>query len=214
MGLTSNSNRAGANMAQRGAAGWLQQPPNGSGREGSNPTGGTSGEGSATLSGQGASPDTRRGASNSDGGQHAGHRGAPESRRRRRRVDSTARNKLSGLLARHAVAAGKFACGGTLDPEEWPCLPRIKQRSMISSISLPLVHREAEKLKAAQIKAGQGLDLNEDGMPETRLPWAIRPEIDFKIVNHKIWTTKVVAPVVRKVSKAAWLWHLLVSAGG
>lgn len=180
-------------MAQRGAAGWLQQPPNGSGREGSNPTGGTSIEGSLTLPGQGV-------ASNNDGGRHAGQCGAPESRRRRRRVDSTARDKLSGLLARHAVAAGKFACGGTLDPEEWPCLPRIKQRSMISSISLPLVHREAEKLKAAQIKAGQGLDLNEDGMPETRLPWAIRPEIDFKIVNHKIWTTKVVAPVVRKVS--------------
>ena len=196
-------------MAQRGAAGWLHQPSAGEARENS-PTAAASGEGSAILAGKGPSSGAQRGGATaangcrnntgaSSGGSNSGISGALD-RRRKRRIDSTARDQLSGLLTRHGVAAGKYACGGTLDPEEWPCLPRIKQRSMCASLTLPLGPREAEKLKAAQIKAGQGLDLNEDGKPETRLPWAIRPEADFKIVNHKIWTTKVVAPVVRKVS--------------
>eukprot|EP00903_Cladosiphon_okamuranus_P021368 g19638.t1 len=119
------------------------------------------------------------------------------------------RHKLSQLLSRNMVAAGTFATGKTFDPrkkdnEEMPqaCMPRIKLKAMGSSLALPLTKRQAEKLKAAQISAGQERDVNADGVPETRLPWAVRPDIDFKIVNHKAWSAGVVAPVVRQVQEA------------
>jgi len=80
------------------------------------------------------------------------------------------------------------------------CMPRIKLKAMNASLTLPLTKRQAEKLKAAQVSAGQERDVNAEGVPETRLPWAVRPDIDFKIVNHKAWSTGVVAPVVKEVS--------------
>lgn len=138
---------------------------------------------------------------------------APPERRRRRRSDTTARNQLSGLLAQHGVASGRYACGATLDAVVWPWMPRIKQKIMSSCLTLPLSTREAEKLKAAQIRVGQGLDLNADGQPETRLPWAIRPETDFKIVNYKVWTTKVVGPIVKKVRSAVACCCYVIAVG-
>lgn len=116
------------------------------------------------------------------------------------------RQKLSRLLSSNLVASGTFATGKTFDPrihgnEEMPqaCMPRIKLKAMGSSLALPLTKRQAEKLKLAQMSAGQERDVNADGVPETRLPWAVRPDIDFKIVNHKAWSAGVVAPVVRQV---------------
>lgn len=115
------------------------------------------------------------------------------------------RQNLSQLLSSNLVASGTFATGKTFDPKkgvkEMPhaCMPRIKLRAMTGSLALPLSKRQAEKLKAAQISAGQERDVNADGVPETRLPWAVRPDIDFKIVNHKAWSAGVVAPVVRQV---------------
>lgn len=114
------------------------------------------------------------------------------------------RNRMSDLLSRqyHQVASGNYACGGTLDSKTWPFLPRIKHKSMPTSLQLPLAAGEVNKLKKAQIKAGQGRDCNVDGEEETRLPWAIRPELDFKIVNYKMWASNVVTPLVKKVRLA------------
>ncbi|CAN0261911.1 unnamed protein product, partial [Ectocarpus sp. 8 AP-2014] len=100
------------------------------------------------------------------------------------------------------VSAGKYATGRTIDPRKpdpsmpQACMPRIKHKAMSASLTLPLGKRQAERLKAAQVNAGQERDVNVDGVPETRLPWAVRPDVDFKIVNHKAWSTGVVAPVV------------------
>ena len=125
---------------------------------------------------------------------------------RRHGVDP--RHRMSQLLSSNLVAAGRFATGRSFDPrtksvEEMPqaCMPRIKHKAMSGSLALPLTKRQAEKLKAAQVNAGQERDVNAEGVPETRLPWAVRPDNDFKIVNHKAWSAGVVAPVVREVSR-------------
>lgn len=123
---------------------------------------------------------------------------------------------MSQLLSSNRVAAGKFATGRAFDPRNrkkgveetmlpQACMPRIKLKAMSGSLALPLNKRQAEKLKAAQVSAGQERDVNADGVPETRLPWAVRPDIDFKIVNHKAWSAGVVAPVVREVSEQGGL---------
>ena len=127
-----------------------------------------------------------------------------------RRREAGPRQKLSQLLSSNLlVASGAFATGKAFDPrrkgiEEMPqaCMPRIKHKAMGSSLTLPLSKRQAEKLKAAQVSAGQERDVNADGVPETRLPWAVRPDADFKIVNHRAWSAGVVAPVVRQVCPA------------
>lgn len=132
---------------------------------------------------------------------------ASEQRRRRlqRRASNPARLRLSELLSNNLVSAGNYATGRTIHPRTpdpsmpQACMPRIKHKAMTASLTLPLGKRQAERLKAAQINAGQERDVNADGVPETRLPWAVRPDVDFKIVNHKAWSTGVVAPVVAQV---------------
>lgn len=117
------------------------------------------------------------------------------------------RQELSRLLSRNLVASGTFATGKAFDPRRMStcpdmpqaCMPRIKLRAMTSSLALPLSARQADKLKEAQVSAGQERDVNADGVPETRLPWAVRPDVDFKIVNQKAWSAGVIAPVVRQV---------------
>lgn len=129
---------------------------------------------------------------------------------RRHRVDP--RQELSRLLSSNltTVASGRFATGRAFDPRlksttsceggmPQACMPRIKLKAMASSLALPLSSRQADRLKEAQVGAGQERDVNADGVPETRLPWAARPDVDFKIVNHKAWSAGVVAPVVRQV---------------
>ena len=121
--------------------------------------------------------------------------------RSRKKCDGSTRRSLSELLSRNtAIAAGKYACGGKLTPRIREWYPRVKLKAMPASLSLPLTFREATRLKESQIEAGQERDVNMDGVPETRLPWAVRPGADFKIVNNKMWTTMVVAPVLKQVS--------------
>ncbi|CAB1120415.1 unnamed protein product [Ectocarpus sp. CCAP 1310/34] len=133
---------------------------------------------------------------------------ASKRRRRPQRASNPARLRLSELLSNNLVSAGKFATGRTIDPRKpdpsmpQACMPRIKHKAMSASLTLPLGGRQAEKLKAAQVNAGQERDVNVDGVPEKRLPWAVRPDVDFKIVNHKAWSTGVVAPVVAQVKEA------------
>lgn len=132
-------------------------------------------------------------------------------------VSSNTRNRMSDLLSRqyHQVASGNYVCGGTLDSKTWPFLPRIKHKSMPTSLQLPLASGEVNRLKKAQTKAGQGRDCNVDGEEETRLPWAIRPELDFKIVNYKVWASNVVTPLVKKVrltiARSGVDWPIAVS---
>ena len=119
---------------------------------------------------------------------------------KRQTCDGSTRRRLSKLLSRHTVvAAGKYACGAKLEPQQREWFPRIKLKAMPASLSLPLTSREATRLKESQINAGQERDVNMDGAPETRLPWAVRPGADFKIVNNRIWTSMVVAPVLKQV---------------
>lgn len=163
-------------------------------------------------------PVTGPSASTTEAGQ--GHSSSPpppkHGRDVGRRREADPRQKLSQLLSSNLAASGTFATGKTFDPrkkgiEEMPqaCMPRIKLKAMNSSLALPLSKRQAEKLKAAQVSAGQERDVNADGVPETRLPWAVRPDIDFKIVNHKAWSAGVVAPVLRQVCQGAE-WSVVV----
>ncbi|CAM9436341.1 unnamed protein product, partial [Scytosiphon promiscuus] len=129
------------------------------------------------------------------------------SRRQGARHGVDPRPLLGELLSRNA-ASGQYATGRRIDPHEHDpslphaCMPRIKHKAMSTSLALPLNKRQSERLKAAQVKAGQERDVNADGVPETRLPWALRPDVDFKIHNHKAWSTGVVAPVVKQVQEA------------
>lgn len=126
----------------------------------------------------------------------------PDRLGQRPRVDP--RLRLSQLLSKD-VASGRYATGRIIDPRRrdpsmpQACMPRIKLKAMGNSLALPLSKRQTDKLKAAQVDAGQERDVNADGVPETRLPWAVRPDADFKIVNHKAWSTGVVAPAVKEV---------------
>lgn len=80
-------------------------------------------------------------------------------------------------------------------------LPRIKLKwSNQTSLSLPLTPSGAESLKRALLSAGQEREAGEDGAPETRLPWAVRPGEDFRVVNCAVWK-KVVTGIVEKVQK-------------
>ena len=125
---------------------------------------------------------------------------AADTKKRQKTCDGSTRRRLSELLSRNTgVAAGKYACGAKLEPPQRAWFPRIKLKAMPASLSLPLTSREAIRLKESQIDAGQERDVNADGAPETRLPWAVRPGADFKIVNNKLWTSMVVAPVLKKV---------------
>lgn len=129
---------------------------------------------------------------------------AQHSFRRGRQPAVDPRPQLSELLSRN-VASGQYATGRAIDPR-YPdvsmpqaCMPRIKHRTMTSPLALPLSKRQSERLKAAQVHAGQERDVNPDGVPETRLPWTLRPDADFKIVNHKAWSTGVVVPAMKQV---------------
>lgn len=131
----------------------------------------------------------------------------------------TIRQQLSRLLSRNLIASGTFATGRAFDPRKsstcsdmpQACMPRIKLRAMASSLALPLGDRQADNLKEVQVSAGQERDVDADGVPEVRLPWAIRPDIDFKIVNQKAWSAGVIAPVVRQVCVVWDVWWVLAA---
>lgn len=113
---------------------------------------------------------------------------------------SSVRHILSQLLSRSAdVASGTYACGGKL--AEDTNLPRIKLKHRQvggNSLMLPLTTGEAERIKGALTTAGQEPDSNVDGIIEPRLPWAARPDVDFRVVNNAAWKA-VVTRVLRKV---------------
>lgn len=110
------------------------------------------------------------------------------------------RYKLSHLLGRSLeIAAGACAYGGTLETNT--ILPRIKLKQQPAGggcLSFPLTSGEAKRIKVALSSAGQEPDANAEGVIETRLPWAARPDLDFRIVNKAPWKS-VVTKIVRKV---------------
>lgn len=135
----------------------------------------------------------------------------------------TIRNKLSeclraGVLSTtisqtgfvvQGIAQGAYACGGQHPDSGFaatascpPLLPKIKLKAGGASLLLPMSQREADRIKSALVNAGQSRGLNAEGSTERRLPWAARPEEDFRVVNGGAWRAQVVAPILKKVMGA------------